>query len=252
MSEGDTKHPPKQENMLLNIALNIVVPSLFWSKGDEVFGLEPSAVLVIALLFPIGYGIYDLVRRKKYNFFSVIGFFSLLITGSVGLLELDSGLIAIKEAAVPLLFGLAVVISLLTPKPLVRLFLYNDQIFDVPKVDAELDRRGTHGEFDQLMVFCTRLLAISFIISGGLNFMLASLIVKSPSNTDAFNDELARMNLLSWPVILLPSLGIMMFALFKLIKGLKELTGYEFEDVMHAHLVEEQKLGKDGAADTSE
>jgi hypothetical protein len=40
------------------------------------------------------------------------------------------------------------------------------------------------------------------------------------------------MHALSWPVIVIPSMAIMMFALFRLMKGIKELTGLEMEQVL--------------------
>ncbi len=46
--------------------------------------------LVVALLFPIIYGGMDLVRNKKFNFISALGFISVLLTGGIGLLELDT------------------------------------------------------------------------------------------------------------------------------------------------------------------
>ncbi|TAL42022.1 MAG: MFS transporter, partial [Salinibacterium sp.] len=45
--------------------------------------------------------------------------------------------------------------------------------------------------------------------------------------------ELAKMNLLSWPVIALPSTAIMMFALWKLLGGITRLTGMPLEEIFH-------------------
>ncbi len=224
--------------MWLNLGLNIFLPSLILMKGSRLLEtianvqLPPAFFLVLALLFPISYGLFDFHKRRKCNFFSVLGFASILITGGVGLFKLDKDWIAVKEAAVPALFGLAVMATLKSSKPLVRLFLYNDQIFDVPKVEAELSRRGTGEKFNQLLVYCTLLLAFSFLLSAMLNYGLASFLIKSESGTEAFNREIGKMTFWSYPVIVIPSMAVLMFALTRLLKGIHQLTGLKLEEIL--------------------
>lgn len=228
-----TKDPPKRENVWLNIGLNVLIPSLLMMKGKSWLGIDNAALLlVIALAFPVCYGIYDFIVRKKYNFFSVIGFVSILISGGVGLLELDKGWIAIKEAAIPALFAVAVLVSLWTPFPLIRTFLYSPEIFDVEKIEAALEKRHTKPQFERLMVHCTLLLVGSFVLSAVLNYGLARYFIRSETGSDAFVQEMGKMTAWSWPVITLPSMVVMMVAFFKLIGGIKKHTGYELDDVV--------------------
>ncbi len=228
----------RPENMWLNLGLNIIVPSLILMKGSRWLGaisdvhLQPAFFLSLALLFPVSYGLFDFHKRKKYNFFSILGFISILITGGVGLFKLDKDWIAVKEAAVPALFGLAVMATLKTRKPLVRLFLYNDQIFDVHKIEAELNRRATGEKFNQLLVFSTLLLAFSFLLSAMLNYGLASFFIQSESGTEAFNREIGKMTFWSYPVIVVPSMAVLLFALYRLIKGINQLTGLDLEEIL--------------------
>jgi hypothetical protein len=79
------------------------------------------------------------------------------------------------------------------------------------------------------------LLAGSFFLSSGLNFMLAKLIVRSPSGTTTFNEELGRMTALSYPVIVLPSMAVMMIALWYLFRSIKRLTHMDLEEIFHPH-----------------
>ena len=145
----DETPPPQRENIWLNIGLNVIIPSILMSKGGKIYEyftkqpLESTLwLLVIALSFPIAYGVYDFIVRKKYNFFSILGFVSILITGAVAILELPKDWVAVKEAAIPALFALAILISLKTPFPLVKTFLYNPDIFDVPKIENALAERN--------------------------------------------------------------------------------------------------------------
>ncbi len=217
--------------MLLSLGLNILIPSLILMKGAKWFSLSPPEALVCALIFPTGYGIFYLVARKRYNLFSIIGIVSILITGGIGLLKLDKDWIAIKEAAVPSLFGLAVLATAKSQKPLVRLFLYNKEIIDVVRVDNELERKGNRTAFEQLMKLCTLFVAVSLLLSAGLNYLLAKVLIKSESGTDAFNEELGQMTFWSYPIIVIPSMAVMALALWKLLSGIKTLTGLDIEEV---------------------
>jgi hypothetical protein len=239
--EGSAKTAPKKENTLLNLGFNLVLPILILNKGKKWLGphLEPYfdnvaiGVLLIALAFPVGYFVYDYVKRKKYNIFSIIGLISVLLTGGIGIFEIPTQWFAVKEAAIPLALGIAVVVSLKTPYPLIRTLLYNPEIIDVDKVHTGLKEHDAEASFEKLLVQCTWLLAASFIVSAVLNYFLARWMVTSPAGTDAFNEEVSRMMKWSFVVIAVPSMAIMMVALMKLFKGIKQMTGLELEEVLH-------------------
>lgn len=229
-----TSSPPKQENLLINLVCNIALPSLVLVRFSKPEYLGPVVGLIVALIFPLGYGIWDFARRRQTNFISVIGFVSILLTGGLGLLKMDGLWFAVKEAAVPTIIGLAVLASMRSKRPLVRQFLLNESVMDLPRVEAALDERGNRSSFNRLMESSSYLLALSFLVSAILNFTLARYLLRSPSGTPAFNEELGRLNLLSWPVIVVPSMLMMMFALWRLIGGIRRLTGLAFEDIFRA------------------
>ena len=230
----ETPSPPQKqrENVFLSLILNIALPALILIKGADWLGVGPAAVLIIGLSFPLSYGVWDFVRRKKINMFSGIGFVSVLLTGGIGLLKLPPEWIAIKEAAVPLAFGIAVLATAKTPKPLVKLFLFNDEIFDTEKLTAALHDQNRQGDFDRLLYQCTLWVAGSFGLSAILNFILAKIIVRSPGGSEAFNQEIGALAVWSFPVIVLPCMIVLMIALFKLFKGLHLMTGLPLEDFM--------------------
>ena len=229
-----SKTPPKQENLLLNLACNIAVPALVLSKLSTPERLGPVYSLIIALAFPLGYGVWDYLKRRETNFISIIGFGSVLLTGGLGLLHIGGFWFAVKEAAIPTIIGLAVLVSLKTKKPLVHTMLYNPQVIDVPRVDAALAERGNRSGFERLMVTSSYLLTLSFLVSAVLNFGLARYLLRSPSGTPEFNAELGKMHLLSWPVIVLPSMVMTLFALWRLLSGLKSLTRLTMDEIFRA------------------
>jgi len=223
----------KRENLLLNLVCNIAIPSLILAKLSTPERLGPAVALVTALAFPLSYGLYDFAQRRTANFVSIIGFVSVLLTGGLGLMKVEGVWFAVKEASVPSVIALAVWLSMHSTRPLVRQFIYNEQVINIPKVDAALAARGAREAFNRLMRTASYWLVASFVFSAILNFALARWLLKSPTGTPEFNAELAKMNLLSWPVIALPSTAIMMFALWKLLGGITRLTGLPLEEIFH-------------------
>ena len=74
----------KPENTLLNLTCNLVVPTIVLMKFSTDAWLGPLWGLLVALVFPIGYGIYDLITRRKTNYLSILGLVSVLLSGAGG------------------------------------------------------------------------------------------------------------------------------------------------------------------------
>lgn len=220
-----------QENPFVSLIFNIVLPAAILSKLSAPERLGPVAGLFVALSFPLFYGLYDFVRRRRANMISALGLVSILLTGGFGLMQVDGIWFAVKEAAVPSIIAIAVIGSLWTKTPLVRTLLYNDKVIDVARIDSELAKRGYLKDFNRLLVTTTWLLAASFVLSAVLNFVLAIVILKSPSGSPAFNEELGQMTALSYPVIVIPSMLVMLLALWRLVSGVKKMTGLELEAI---------------------
>ncbi len=98
---------------------------------------------------------------------------------------------------------------------------------------AALDAASARPAFEQLLGRVAWIISGSFALSAILNFILALWILKSPSGTPAFTEELGRLTALSYPVIVLPSMVMMMFGMWKLITGLEKLTGLSGDDIFH-------------------
>mgnify|MGYP003344920480 CR=1 FL=1 len=135
---------------------------------------------------------------------SLLGLVSVLLTGGIGLLQLNTRWLAIKEAAVPGLIGLAVLFSTRTRYPLIRTMLYNPKVINVARVHEQLETKGQTEHFEKRLQRATYWLSGTFFFSSAMNYVLAKWIVVSPAGTEAFNDELGRMTLLSYPMIAIP------------------------------------------------
>lgn len=223
--------PPKRENPFINIVCNIVVPTVVLMKFSTDQWLGPLWGLIVALIFPVSYGVYDLIERKKTNYLSILGLVSVLLSGGFTLLKLGGIWFAVKDAALPTMIGLGILLSLRSKAPLVRELLYNESIIDVPRVDAALVARGTTGEFETLLKRASVGLALTMLASAPVNFALALYILKSPPGTPEFNADLGKMHWVSFIVIVLPSMIAMMFIFWKLMGGLVKLSGLTQDEI---------------------
>jgi len=226
---------PKQENFLLNLACNIVLPivALKQLSGDDRLG--PVLGLVIALLFPIGYFVFDLAKRRNANIISIFGFMNILLTGSIGLMEAEPKWVVLKETAMPLLIAVMVLATANTKKSLLKTFLLNDQVFDIEKINSHINTPEKQQLLDKEFKVANWLLVASFGVSALLNFILASRIVKSQGGTEAFNNEIATLTWVGYLVITGPTMIILIFAMWRLVKQLGQLTGLSFEGLLHEH-----------------
>ena len=98
-----SKPRPKEENPMISIMLNVVIPVVILTYLSKDKYLGPVWGLVTALILPVGYGIHTLIKERRTDFVSIIGIISVLLTGVFGILKQPPQWIAIKEAAIPLI-----------------------------------------------------------------------------------------------------------------------------------------------------
>ena len=202
------KKKPQTSRVFIDLFLCILIPTLILKKLGPEEMLGSTWALVAALSLPLAVAVYEFITLRKIGFVAALGFISILLTGSI-------------------------VVSTYTKYPLIRTFLYNDMIMDIDKVSQRLEFNGREQEFDKMMVRATWMLASSFILSAVLNFVLAKWVVVSPSGTPEFLSELGTMNLMSYPVIVLPCMVVTVFTLFYVIRNITKITGLGLEDIVH-------------------
>ncbi|MDH5180356.1 MAG: MFS transporter [Gammaproteobacteria bacterium] len=217
---------------LIDLLISIVIPSVILMKlsGDDDLGA--TGALIVALCFPVGWGLLELIRHKKYNFIAILGIVSVLLTGGIGLLKLDPQWLAVKEAAMPAIMGIAVLISTHTRYPLIRTMVYNPAIVRVEMIHDRLTETGNTEPFEQRLRNANYLFGATFFFSSLMNYVLAKWIVVSPAGSTAFNEELGRLTLLSYPMIAIPSTFMIFAILYYLWRTLRDLTGLTLESVM--------------------
>ncbi|XGC79487.1 VC0807 family protein [Bdellovibrio bacteriovorus] len=227
----------QKENGFLNLIFNIVLPVLILNKFSKFIG--PVWALLLALAFPLGYGAYDLVKRKKVNAFSALGLLNVVFTGGLALLGLNGFWFAVKEAAFPALVGCFVLGSAFTKKPFVEILFLNPSVMKVDLLEERLKERGKQTEFHQHMKKATMWLSASFAFSALLNFVLARKIFTNidpalPADTQSLqlNEQIAQMTTWSMAVIMVPSILFLLGIFWYLMHGIKSHAGLTTNELL--------------------
>ncbi|MEH6457498.1 MAG: VC0807 family protein [Cocleimonas sp.] len=230
--------PEHKPRPLIDLMVSIILPSVILMKFSGEDDLGAAGALITALAFPLAWGIFELIKYRKFNFIALLGLISVLLTGGIGLLELDLKWLAIKEAAIPSVIGLAVLASTFTRFPLVKTMLFNPKIIDVDKIKEKLEEKNSTAEFDARLMKANYLFSGTFLFSAIMNYILAKWIVTSPTGSAAFNEELGQLTLYSYPMIAIPSMIMMAAIMYYLWRTISGLTGLDFESVMSPELAE--------------
>ena len=222
----------KKPNPLLEIGITIVLPALILTKLSSDERLGSAYALLLALAFPLVWGLWDFSQRRKVSWLAGLGVVSTMLTGAIGLLSLDAQWLAVKEAAVPALIGTVILASTWTRSPLIRVMVFNDALFDVNRIQGALEVSGQRAVFEQRLRRGTVMLAGTFFFSAVANYALARWVVHSPAGTTAFNEELGRLTALSYPVIAVPCMVMMAGLMWWVVRVAKSLTGLELGEML--------------------
>lgn len=255
---ADSKSP-SQEHPIANILINVVIPVMvlsYLSKDPELqeklgkavrpWHLGPVKAMILALALPLGYGVWHFIKTRKGNLFSSLGLVSVLLSGGLtiylwnkdGTVKPNAGLFfGLKEALIPLVLGIAILASQRTQNPLIRVFLYNDSIFDIPKIENKIADLGARFDYDRLLQGATRLFASSFFVSSLLNLGLAQWFFHGFDATAAdaletYNTIVARITGWGFAVIGVPILIFLFLTLRWLVGHLRKLTGLTDDELM--------------------
>lgn len=235
MSENQKK--PHADRPLLNILVNVVIPIFVLRKGSEPLG--PLTALLIALAFPLIYGLWDYLQKKQVNYISLLGLINVLVTGTLALFGLGGIWFAIKEAAFPGLIGLFVFVSAFGKKPFASTMLLNPQLMNLDLIQERISARQLQQAFDQHMRKSTKLLSTSFFFSAVLNFIVSLYVftpldpsLDSTARAVELNAQIAKMTSVSLVVILIPSLFFVGGILYHLIKGIERMTELTSNEIL--------------------
>ena len=100
------------------------------------------------------------------------------------------------------------------------------------RISTIIKNKGSAKCLEVCLANASLIVASSFFLSSLLNYILAVSIITSQPGTVEFNEQLGVMTALSFPVIAIPSMLILLGALFYLFRGIKKLTGLQLEEII--------------------
>ncbi len=221
---------PNSSSAIVELLINVAAPTIvlvFLSTEDW---LGPVWGLLVALAFPLGFSVYTALRSRRVSPIAVIVIGSVLLTGGIGLFELDVRWFAWKEAAVPLIMGLFVLVSTRTPWPAIPTLL--DPLLDAEKVQARLEEEGTVEAHEAALVGATFWMGMVLVLSAVGTFGFARFMVTSSTGTEAFTSELGSYTGWSLAAVGIPTLIGMGIVLRGLLVGIEDRTGVDVDELL--------------------
>lgn len=237
--------PKEQPHPLTDLLLTVILPSVVLESMSKPERLGPAWALVVALIMPIGFGIYCFVKKRGLNFFSILGFVAVVVTGGLGLLNLSSGWFAAKEAAFPVFLGLAFPLSFYWKKPLVNELLLNPQVINHPVLNAALDSGEKQSAFQALLRRASWALAGTMFLSAIANAWMILLFLEGKTpGTEEYIKAIGRQNWVGFLVIGLPMMAALMLLLFWMLGRIQKLTGLDLADLMSPGQTVRRNIGE--------
>ncbi|MFT6146268.1 MAG: hypothetical protein ACJAZO_002436 [Myxococcota bacterium] len=221
---------PNSSSAIVELLINVAAPTIvlvFLSTEDW---LGPVWGLAVALAFPLCFSLYTAVRARRVSPIAIIVIGSVLLTGGIGLFELDVRWFAWKEAAVPLIMGVFVLVSTRTPWPAIPTLL--DPLLDADKVKARLDEEGTAQAHESALVWATLWIGLVLVLSAVGTFAFARVMVTSATGTEAFTSELGSYTGWSLAAVGIPTLIGMGVVLRGLLIGIEDRTGVDVDALL--------------------
>jgi hypothetical protein len=213
--------------------MTVVLPSVVLEYLSKPERLGPAWALVVALLLPLGFGVYCLAQKRGLNFFSIFGLVAILVTGGLGLLNLSAGWFAAKEAAFPVFLGLAFPLSHFWGKPLVSELLLNPQIINYPLLRATLDTPAKRESFRLLLWRSSWAMAAASIGSAIANSALVIYLLQDAQpGSEAYVQAIGKQKWLGLIIIGAPLVAITFALLLWMLRRLQVLTGLARADLM--------------------
>lgn len=224
-------------NAILNLLCNIAIPIYILNKMSLSWGAITT--LVVALIFPLGFGLFEYFYHHKKSMISLLGILNVLIGGGFTILKLEGQWFAIKEAAFPGLIGIFVFLSSYISKPFIESLFLNPDVMNADLIQKTVLEKGVQEPLKKLLRSSNKMFALTFFFSGAVNYWLALKIFLplDPTLSDAIkgqmlNEQLAEMHSKGIIFIAVPSLIISMSLLFYFLNKLEILTGIKKEALM--------------------
>ncbi len=229
---------------LVNVLLSVLAPVLVLdhcsTEGPAFWELGTVWAMVVALALPIGCGIYTFIDSRKVDPITLFGLLGTILTGVVtiyantgegGAIRTDTPWwYAAKEALIALLLSGAVLVTARRKDSMLRLFVYSDALFDIPRIEKAVAERQAQDAYAGTLWRASLMMALTLLASAVANFLLAlhfllPVLDEEPAKQAlAYNYAVSNMTWWGYLVIGVPLL-LTLFGVIKfLIRRLETIT----------------------------
>jgi len=224
------QHNPKEQSALLQIIVNFALPIFILNRFSAESSLGPTKSFLLALSFPVILEIYSIIKRRKVSTISLLAIGGILVTGLISLLGLSEDWLAIRRSVPYFIAGLVILASTLLKRPLINLLL--QKIFNMDTITEHARKKKT------LVVLKAKLKIVSYFLVGLFftvsvaSYFLTRIVIDGPANTADFNQDFARLRILSLLIVTLPMFAGIAGIVFYIMQLMEKATGLDNERLM--------------------
>jgi hypothetical protein len=209
---------------------NVFLPIAILLLLSDESRLGPLNALLLAVLIPATYGIWELVRSRTINASSILGVVSVLMTGLIAIFELSTSLFPLKEAVIPIGFAVVLLVTNRMRFPVVKLLF--DMVQKRDLVERMVTEQGKASAYRKHTERSGMLWAGIMSLSGVLKFMLSSVIMTADPGTQEFNTQLATYGLVQIPTTMLLTMVLILSLIYSIAKGTGTIIGLSPTEVL--------------------
>jgi hypothetical protein len=226
IGQKDAKQPSTMVQLLVNFVIPIIVLTKF--SGEDQLG--PVGALLVSLALPVGFELYSISKRRKFSYLSLLAIGGLLVTGLVALLELSEQWLAVRRAVPYLFAAAAVLVSFWIKRSLIMALLA--QLLDLPRTEELAKGRkqlpALHRHFRNA-TYLTALLCVALAV---ISYVLTLHVIDGAPGSAAFNEDYARLRIMSLPAVTLPMFVGVVGIFFYVMTAVERATGVEADTLL--------------------
>jgi intracellular septation protein A len=219
-----------QVPLLAQFVINLVIPLVILTRFSDEGKLGATGALLLALAFPVVYELYNVRKRRKFSLVSALAIGGILVTGVIGLLGLSEGWLAVRRSVPYLAMAAVLIVSAALRRPVLSALL--PHILEMGKINAAAQKKRTSSMLEQSIRRSGYILGGVLLAIAAASYVLTRVMITGDAGTSVFNQEYARLRVVS-----LVGINVLLFvsltaAIYYLGRSIEKLTGLDIDDLM--------------------
>jgi hypothetical protein len=224
---AQTPNHTSPKSNTVQLVVNVIIPTIILLTLSDKSRLGARSAMLVSLAFPVGLELYTLARRRKPSMLSIISIVGILLTGLISTLGLSENWLAVRRSAIYGIAGIVLFGSIIAKRSLLNLAL--PRLLDMELIRKKVKAANNEKVFQKHIDVAGYAFAALLIAIAVSSFALTLSVIKSPTESAAFNSEYVRLRALSLPATTLPLLVGVTAILLYLLNAISKLTGLSTE-----------------------